>query len=61
MKSGVLMRRREVMEMLGVTSETVAKMAASGTIEAVRLYEGARAYFLREQVERLVRKGGERA
>jgi hypothetical protein len=46
---------------LGVTAETVRKMVASQTIDVVRLYEGARAYFLREQVLALARKGGEKA
>jgi excisionase family DNA binding protein len=47
---GALIRRRDVCEALGVSKAVLKKMVECGTLRVVRVHEGARAHFYREQV-----------
>lgn len=53
-ENGKLMKRSQVMELLGVSRWGMEKLLESGTLKAIpEIYPGARALYRRSEVEKL--------
>lgn len=52
-QDSLLIRSRDVMEILGVTKYGLRTMIQTGVLAPVQLWEGSRGHFLRSDVEKL--------
>ena len=50
MSEGLLMRRRQVRELLGISEETMKRLVRGGVLKPRRLMSGSYAFFRRDEV-----------